>query len=127
MMYNSEKQRRRSLRLKGYNYTQEGAYFVTICTHNRKCIFGDIVDGQLRLNEFGRLAETEWLITENIRENVEMDEYIIMPNHMHGKSIILSAVGARCIVPLRWNNSANRHQTQFRQSFVVIKRLLPTK
>ena len=71
MIYNSEKQRRRSIRLKGYDYTQEGAYFVTICTHNRKCIFGDIVDGQLRLNEFGRLAETEWLITENVRENVK--------------------------------------------------------
>ncbi len=56
--YNSEIHHRRSIRLKGYDYSRSGAYFVTICTQNRECLFGEIVDGKMRLNEPGRILQT---------------------------------------------------------------------
>jgi hypothetical protein len=57
MTFNPQKRHRRSIRLKGYDYTQPGAYFVTLVTHDRECLFGEIVDGEMRLNEAGRMAE----------------------------------------------------------------------
>lgn len=59
MKYDADKHRRRSIRLKGYDYSQAGAYFVTICTRNRDCLFGEIVDGQMRLNQLGRAVAEE--------------------------------------------------------------------
>jgi REP element-mobilizing transposase RayT len=59
--------RRRSVRLRGYDYSQAGVYFVTICTHNRECLFGEITNGQMRLNELGTVVESEWLKTATIR------------------------------------------------------------
>jgi REP element-mobilizing transposase RayT len=86
--YNPDIHHRRSIRLGDYDYTQAGAYFVTICSRNRECVFGDVVDGVERLNEFGDLVKREWLWTMNIRPNVELDEFIVMPNHIHGILII---------------------------------------
>jgi REP element-mobilizing transposase RayT len=83
MKYASHKHHRRSIRLKGYDYSEEGGYFVTICTHNRECLFGEIVEGEMRLNEIGKIVKEEWLRTPIIRENVEFDEFVIMPNHLH--------------------------------------------
>ena len=76
--------RRKSTRLKEYDYSSSGAYFVTICTHERKCLFGKVVDGEMELNENGKIVKSEWLKTEEIRDNVSTDEFIIMPNHLHG-------------------------------------------
>ena len=89
MPYDPERHHRRSIRLKGYDYSQVGAYFVTICTHNKACVFGDVVDGEMRLNEYGAIVKDEWLRTDTLRENVVIDEYIIMPNHIHGIVIIM--------------------------------------
>jgi len=75
---------RQSVRLKEYDYTQEGAYSVTICTKSRKCLFGDIIDEKMVLNEYGKIVDK---CCEKIPEHfphVELDEYIIMPNHIHG-------------------------------------------
>lgn len=80
---------RRSIRLKGYDYAQTGAYFVTICTKNRECLFGEIADGDVVLNEWGEIVKNEWLRTLKIRPNVIVDEYIVMPNHLHGILIIV--------------------------------------
>ena len=90
-----EKHRRRSLRLRDYDYSQAGAYFVTICTHNRTCLFGDIVDGEMRLNEDGRLAQSVWEALPKHYSHVELDAVVVMPNHVHG-IIVLTAtpVGA---------------------------------
>ena len=82
--YNPDIHHRRSIRLKGYDYSQAGLYFITICTKNREHLFGQIENGIMILNEFGEIANNEWSKTADIRDNVELLEYIIMPNHMHG-------------------------------------------
>ena len=75
--------RRRPLRLKDYDYRQEGAYFITICTHNRKCLLAEIIDHELRLNNWGRVVESEWRQTAILRPHVSLDVYVVMPNHFH--------------------------------------------
>ncbi|MDR0368428.1 MAG: transposase, partial [Bacteroidales bacterium] len=75
---------RRSLRLKGYDYSQEGLYFVTICCQNRLCRFGQIVNGKMMLNEYGKIAYNEWLNLQKRYPNVTLDVFQIMPNHIHG-------------------------------------------
>ncbi len=86
----SDKHRRNSIRLKGYDYIQAGAYFVTICTRGRECLFGDIMNGEMQLNEVGRImANTwEWLATQYAY--IELDAWIVMPNHLHGIIVILN-------------------------------------
>ena len=85
MIYNFGR-RRRSIRLRGYNYTQGGAYFVTICTKNKECLFGEVMDGEMRLNRFGRIVWEEWFNTMEVRPYVRLfsSEFVIMPNHLHG-------------------------------------------
>ncbi len=86
-----EKHHRRSIRLKGYDYSRAGAYFVTICTQNRECLFGDIVDGEMMLNKNGEIVESVWNDLPNHYAHVELDYHIIMPNHIHGIIIIVGA------------------------------------
>ena len=95
MQYDPQKHHRRSIRLKNYDYASSGAYFVTIVTHGRQCLFGQIVDGQMRLNEFGEIVCDEWLKTEIIRPRVQLDVFVIMPNHIHG-IIIVNDVDGCC-------------------------------
>ena len=83
---------RRSVRLPGYDYRQAGAYYITLCTHNRAWIFGQITDDDMHLSRFGRIAEQEWLATPRIRSEVELDVFVIMPNHMHAV-VLLGGVG----------------------------------
>jgi putative transposase len=100
MILNNDKHQRRSIRLKDYDYSQAGAYFVTICTYNKECIFGKVTNGEMVINEYGKVVEQEWLRTAEIRPNVELDEFIIMPNHMHSiVTIGESHVGATCRSP----------------------------
>jgi len=73
---------------KFFAHTSSGAYFVTIVTHGRQCLFGAIVDGAMRLNEFGEIVCDEWLKTEIIRPRVQLDVFVIMPNHIHGIVIV---------------------------------------
>lgn len=93
MPYDPEIHHRRSIRLKGYDYSQAGAYFITICTHNRECLFGEIIDGQMHLNEIGKIVESEWLKTAEIRDEVELDAFTVMPNHVHGIIVITGNAG----------------------------------
>ena len=92
MKYNPDKHHRRSIRLKGYDYSQPGAYYVTIVVQNRECIFGDISNGKMALNENGKIVKTEWLKTAEIRKNVKLDEFSVMPNHVHGIIIITDKI-----------------------------------
>ncbi|CAG1014573.1 hypothetical protein ANAEL_05017 [Anaerolineales bacterium] len=96
-------QGRHSIRLKGYDYTQAGAYFVTIVTWQRECLFGEIVDGEMVLNEIGGIVREEWERTAFVRHNVELGEYVIMPNHIHGILVFVDdVVGAtRRVAPTR--------------------------
>jgi REP element-mobilizing transposase RayT len=66
-----------------YDYSQAGAYFVTVCTWQRDCLFGEIVNGEMLLNELGRVVEQEWEKTADLRSNVDLDVFAIMPNHFH--------------------------------------------
>jgi putative transposase len=80
---------RRSIRLSGDNYTTPNAYFITIVTYHRMNLFGQIVNENIKLNKFGEIARAEWLKTANLRRQIELDEFIIMPNHMHGILLIM--------------------------------------
>jgi REP element-mobilizing transposase RayT len=81
---------RRMLRLKHYDYTQAGAYFVTVCTQNRNCLFGVIRDGVMCLNDAGRMIESAWEELENRFSDMSLDAFVVMPNHLHG-IIVLAA------------------------------------
>jgi REP element-mobilizing transposase RayT len=84
--------------LQDYDYSQAGAYFVTICANNRQCLFGDVVDGEMVLNDAGRMVETVWMELAIRFGYIELDEFTIMPNHFHG-IFILSGRGESCIRP----------------------------
>lgn len=79
---------RHSIRLPGYDYTQPGAYFITITTHNRESLFGQIANGVMTLNVWGEIARAECRKTAKNRPYVELDEFCVMPNHIHGIIII---------------------------------------
>ena len=92
MKYNPDIHHRRSIRLQGYDYSQNGAYFITLCTHNRECLFGQIQNGQMILNEYGKMVEQCWNNLSNHYDNIELDAYVIMPNHFHGIIFITDTV-----------------------------------
>ncbi|NIT37361.1 MAG: hypothetical protein GTN49_12840 [candidate division Zixibacteria bacterium] len=84
MVYNPEK-RRRSIRLTGYDYAAPGAYFVTICTHGRECTFGKVSPGgEVVLNSIGKIAFEGWRLSTSLREELDLDAFVVMPNHVHG-------------------------------------------
>jgi len=86
MSYDSDKHQPRSIRLKDYDYSQAGAYFVTMCTYGKGSIFGNVVGGEMQLNECDRVVEEEWVKTAEIRKNVGLDVSVVMPNHFHDKT-----------------------------------------
>jgi putative transposase len=84
MKHDPDIHHRRSIRLQGYDYSQAGAYFVTVCTQGRECLSGDIVDGKMQVNDAGRMVRDIWhKITEHF-PYVDIDECVVMPNHFHG-------------------------------------------
>src|ERR1041384_2791761 len=84
VIHSSSNRRRRSIRLPHYDYGESGAYFVTICVHHRECLFGEVVDGSIVLKDLGKIVATEWRRTAEIRPNLTVDEFVVMPNHLHG-------------------------------------------
>jgi len=84
MKSESGKPWRRSIRLRGYDYAQAGAYFVTIVTKDRMCLFGEIVGDEMRPNQFGRIVEATWSALPEHYSGVECDVFMVMPNHVHG-------------------------------------------
>ena len=77
-----------SARLEGYNYSQPGEYFVTICIQNHKCLFGQVIDSEMRLNNAGEIAKQCWEEIPRHFVNVVLDEFVVMPNHVHGIIIL---------------------------------------
>jgi putative transposase len=103
MIYHPDKHHWRSIRMKGYDYSQVGAYFVTVCLQDRNCLFVDIINGEMKLNAAGIMVYHWWNQLPHKYPNIELDEFIIMPNHLHG--III--VGADpCVCP---NNKKGEH------------------
>ena len=93
--------RRSSIRLRGYDYSSPGAYFVTICARHRQCLFGDIVDATMRLSEAGQVIQTVWDALPKRFANIDLDISVVMPNHVHGIIMLTdsSEVGARLALP----------------------------
>lgn len=100
--------RRRSIRLKEYDYSQSGAYFVTIIVKDRACLFGDIIDGEMKLNEFGRVVQIVWKALPERFSQVELDSFVVMPNHIHGVIFISDDVGAIHESPLPHGRAERR-------------------
>ncbi|VXD19586.1 transposase [Planktothrix paucivesiculata] len=88
MKYNPDLHKRQSIRLRGYDYSQSGFYFITICCYQRECLFGNIINSQMELNNLGGLVKEEWVKSAEIRKEIELGEFVIMPNHFHGIIII---------------------------------------
>ncbi len=100
MRYNPDIHHRRSIRLQGYDYSSAGLYFVTICTKDRECLFGNIENGKMGLNEAGEMLQMVWydLPTRFGNMAINKNEFIVMPNHIHGL-ITLSCRGEACLRP----------------------------
>ncbi len=82
--HDADKPARRSIRLRDFDYAQQGAYFVTICAHQRACRFGEITDVEMRLNASGRVVHDVWMGLPRHYPHVELDAFVVMPNHVHG-------------------------------------------
>ena len=94
MPYDRTKHHRRSIRLPGYDYTSPGAYFVTLCVERGQCLLGQVVDGEMRLNEWGQVASHYWKRIPLHSDHVQLDAWVVMPNHMHGIIVISGRGGA---------------------------------
>jgi putative transposase len=94
MPYDPARHHRRSIRLQGYDYTRPGAYFVTIVTQGRACLFGEVMAGEMRMNDAGRMVHHVWDELALFYEGVQTDAFIVMPNHVHGIIILTGNVRA---------------------------------
>jgi REP element-mobilizing transposase RayT len=96
MRFHPERHHRRSIRLKGYDYRQAGAYFVTVCTQDRSFLFGEMVHGEMRLNDAGKMVYDVWNDLPAFYPGVQTDAFIVMPNHIHGIIILVGAGPRAC-------------------------------
>jgi REP element-mobilizing transposase RayT len=99
MAYDPDKHHRQSVRLKQYDYRQAGAYFVTICTYQRKCVFGEVINVAMQLSQSGEIVKNVWHELPFYYRNVTLDQFVVMPNHIHGiifldVASVLAPVGA---------------------------------
>jgi putative transposase len=130
MEYNPNYHHRRSIRLPHYDYSQSGIYFVTICTYKKQCLFGEIKEGKMSLNQIGKIVAQEWLKSSIIRQELELDEWIIMPNHLHGIVVITKNDEGASLAPLR-ENGVQKRKGRSLSSFIsgfkssVTKRIKP--
>jgi REP element-mobilizing transposase RayT len=101
MTFNPYARQRRSIRLQSFDYSRNGVYYITICSYNKKCLFGEIDTGEIYLNPFGKIASDCWLSIPSHFPFVELDEFVIMPNHVHGIINIsnLDCRGIACYAP----------------------------
>lgn len=98
MVYDSNKHHRRSVRLPFHNYGDAGWYFLTICAGRRGEVFGRIVEGEMQLNRFGRVVSEEWERSVSLRPEIELDEWLLMPDHLH--AIIVIQFNAQAVAPV---------------------------
>jgi len=118
--YNLYKHNRHSIRLKGYDYSRNGVYFVTICVKDREGLLSEIKCSSVILTKFGKIVEEAWLQIPKRFKNVRVDTFVIMPNHLHGIIIICDCINGnggvgyvemvRCIVGARLPRPYNKCQ-----------------
>ena len=111
MAYDPRIHHRRSIRLAGYDYRQAGAYFVTICTRRRKCFFGRIRDGRMVLTAAGRMVQQAWDEIPIYYPPIEIDEFIIMPNHIHGIVVIPDTGQPLGVAPTELSTELSRRES----------------
>lgn len=109
MKFDSQKHHRRSIRLQEYDYAQAGGYFVTIVTYQRDLLFGEIVDEEMMLNDFGKIADECWRAIPEHFPNVELGAYVVMPNHVHGIITITDGRGTIYRAPTIGNRDYPMH------------------
>ena len=102
---------RRSIRLQGYDYTQSGAYFLTVVVQDRLCLFGDVVDQEMRTNEAGEMVRRVWERLSGRFPCIQLDAFVVMPNHVHGILLIDQPVGAPLVGAHRGAISPTRATT----------------
>lgn len=107
---------RKSIRLNDYDYSHPGAYFITICTKDSACLFGVNVNGEMRINNYGRIVLASWNELDHLYPNVGTDAFGVMPNHVHGIIMIEEIVGAIHELPLQ-----NRNQMMKRRQMLIPK------
>jgi REP element-mobilizing transposase RayT len=131
MIYDPQIHNRQSIRLTGYDYSSPGHYFVTICVKDMVCIFGDVKNGIMGLSKNGLIIQDEWLKTIERRANIHLDEFVVMPNHVHGIIEIVNAgvdnhVGIDCNQSLhdetlRHNQPPHNYGPQSNNLFAIIR------
>jgi putative transposase len=112
MTYNPNIHHRRSIRLKGYDYSQAGLYFITICCQDRAHLFGKIINGEMILNDAGKMIVNEWMALRDRFPNIELHEFIVMPNHFHSIMQIVDTVGAPLVGALNDTRAQNNAGAQ---------------
>ena len=112
MKYDPQLHHRRSIRLQGYDYTAAGAYFITICSHQREHIFGEVIDGEMKLSKFGLVAKQQWEKLPKRFPNVELSAFVMMPNHEHGIIQIVERRGTADILNNKDGPSSRRALTE---------------
>jgi len=135
--YDPDKHHRHSIRLRDWDYRTAGAYFITIVARGRECLFGDVVDGLMNLNAYGRIVHEEWMRSTDIRSEIALDAFVVMPNHIHAIVIIRNVgaygrtppvahgAGAHSRVPLRPPRSLGSFIAGFKS--VATKRINETR
>lgn len=108
MLYNKDIHHRRSIRLQDFDYSEAGAYFVTVCTWNRECLFGDIVNGEMCVSDAGEIVTKTWDNLPNHYGNVALDEFVIMPNHIHGIIVLQSNIVGAGFKPALLNQNRTK-------------------
>jgi putative transposase len=101
MAYDPKIDHRRSIRLRGYDYARPGWYFVTVCAQGKVHTFGEVVEGNMYRNTAGEIAATCWRLFETRYEHVKLDEWVVMPNHLHGIIRITEGRGGSRTAPTK--------------------------
>jgi putative transposase len=102
-----------SYRLQGHDYSRGGCYYVTICTRNRACLFGEVRDGEMHLNRSGQVAQDEWSRSADLRSELVLDAFVVMPNHIHGIVFIDMQKGDPPVAPTMVNGPRPRSLGSF--------------
>jgi len=125
MTYDPKYHHRRSIRLPGYDYTQPGAYFVTICTHDGEPLFGEVVDGIMQPNRFGRIVQVCWFNLPRHYPHVILDEFVVMPTHAH-MIIVLDGSPAPVVPAVECTLAGDQPSAPTRHGLPEIVRALKT-
>ena len=118
--YNPNLHHRHSVRLKNYDYAQEGFYFITICVNKHQCVFGNIANGKMCLNKIGEIVRNEWLMTAELRHNVQLHNFVVMPNHFHGiLEIVQNELNGNYVLHDEYYNMSKNAQNELDGNYVL--------